>query len=104
MNKITFENYFHGTKATFKGCKEPRHAPYYISYNGIGSRYWLGIDKKGEYVIRLSNHWSAMSNNQNEHLNIHSDIAGNLWRLSTNNEVHNKRLAGKVYLKDMQVI
>lgn len=47
-------NFFRATKATFKGCKEPKREPDYVSNSG--SEYWY--TPKG--VIRSSNHWSAI--------------------------------------------
>lgn len=51
------DNFYAGTKATFKGCKVPRVEPDYISYSSSGrvsSRYWYTKDG----VIRASDHWS----------------------------------------------
>lgn len=52
-------NFFLKTKATFKGCKRPKRAPDYISYDSWGnesSRYWY----TNTGVIRCSNHWSSI--------------------------------------------
>ena len=61
---ITYSTFFIGTIAVFKGCKTPKRKPNYISYNRFGivsSSYYYGSDKKGDYVIRVSDHWSAYS-------------------------------------------
>lgn len=63
-NEITYENFYIRTQASFKGCKIPRRKPDYVSYKRYphddepSSYYWYGKDKRGEYVIRASDHWS----------------------------------------------
>lgn len=57
----TKNNFYSNSYAIFKVCKTPKREPDFISESG--SMYWYGSNKKGEYVIRLSNHWSAINNN-----------------------------------------
>jgi hypothetical protein len=67
---ITRDNYYISTFVVFKACKRPRRQPDYISYyvddytgkKYISSEYWYGCDKRGEYVIRASDHWSNRNN------------------------------------------
>lgn len=56
VHNITFDNYFDSTAAIFKACKMPKREADYESDSG--SRYWYGENKRGKYVIRLSNHWT----------------------------------------------
>lgn len=61
--QITYDNFFIGTSAVFKGCKTPKREPDYVSWkrnqeDEISSLYWYGEDKRGKYVIRWSDHWS----------------------------------------------
>ena len=110
--KITFDDFFIGTFATFKGCKVPKREPDYISksrYDGeISSMYWYGEDSRGQYVIRASDHWVMMyefKKNKKQHdCNL---IASCLWNLKTNYKdsikVSYKTFhAGKCYLKDFK--
>lgn len=57
---INKHNYFLETYAVFKGCKPPLRDPDYVSPSG--SEYWYGTNRKGEYVIRYSDHWCAKHN------------------------------------------
>ncbi len=56
--EVTYDNFFDGTSAIFKPItKIPTSKADYTSRSG--SRYWYGEDKRGKYVIRRSDHWSA---------------------------------------------
>ena len=50
-------DFYIDTRCKFKACRIPKRPPNYISYTKKGevsSIYWFGKDKKGFYVIRLS--------------------------------------------------
>jgi len=99
------DNFFLGTKAKFKGCKIPKRAPDYISYNQWGtvsSSYYYGSDKNGAYVIRVSDHWSKLYNFNNDTTRGCNNIASCVWVLKTNN-IGYKR-AGKCYFSDFKPI
>lgn len=51
--RITFDNFWRNTKATFAGCEIPARQPDYQSKSG--STYW----DEGNGVIRLSDHWTG---------------------------------------------
>jgi hypothetical protein len=93
--KITEKNFFHGTKATFKGCKVPQREPDYVSDSG--SRYWYGSNQRGPYVIRLSNHWSHRKNFNTRRTCDCKYVASCVWNILTNNA--NTLVAGKSYFK-----
>lgn len=69
MKIIDYSNFFHNTRGSWKACKKPKRSSDFISYNKhllknfgekvISSEYWYGEDKKGEYVIRSSQHWGG---------------------------------------------
>jgi len=86
MNKVEMnkDNFYLCSKARFKGCKRPKRKPDFTSYNRRGivsSEYWYGEDKKGEYVIRSSDHWS----NSNDKVIFSCEkIASCYWWLVTN--------------------
>ncbi|MDR2191243.1 MAG: hypothetical protein LBP53_09070 [Candidatus Peribacteria bacterium] len=53
----------------WKLCKAPKRPANAISYTGrtkpngekiISSKYWVGYDKRGWYIIRQSGHWSRI--------------------------------------------
>jgi hypothetical protein len=44
----------------FKPCKKPSRSPQAISQGG--SMYWFGKDKRGMYMVRLSDHWGKVGN------------------------------------------
>jgi len=108
MLRITFDNYFIGTIATFKGCKIPAREPDYVSHNRYGeisSRYWYGKNKNGEYVIRASDHWSTYKDfSTNYKLIGCKNVASCWWRIKINNyenlRKQNTEIAGKAYLTD----
>ena len=82
---MTFDNYYNGTIATFKGCKTPKRKPDYISHSG--SRYWYIEDKNGEYVIRESDHWCTYKKfNNKKKFPWTKNIASCYWRLKTNSK------------------
>jgi hypothetical protein len=61
MNK---DNFHIRSFAIFKGCKKPKRKADYISHNKQGevsSLYWYGTDKRGDYVIRDSDHWANIN-------------------------------------------
>mgnify|MGYP000238767366 CR=1 FL=1 len=109
--KITFKNFFISTKVVFKGCKIPKRKPDFISmsnyggYESISSMYWYGKDKKGAFVIRVSDHWVmkySFTQEKEQHL---KHIRSCIWNIKTNQESKNKKgyeikIAGKAYLKD----
>lgn len=119
---ITFSNYFEASIATFKGCKMPKREPDYISISkwsgNISSVYWYGKDKKGDYVIRLSDHWITIKSFANSRKIIGCEsIASCFWRLKAKPRTapqnyvfakmwgkviynFNSFLAGKAYLHD----
>ncbi len=56
---VTFDNFFERTSAIFTQITDtPTTKPDYISRSG--STYWYGEDERGKYVIRRSDHWSAI--------------------------------------------
>ena len=56
---VTFDNFFERTSAIFTQITDtPTTKPDYISRTG--STYWYGEDERGKYVIRRSDHWSAI--------------------------------------------
>ncbi len=56
---VTFDNFFERTSALFTQIIDtPTTKPDYISRSG--STYWYGEDERGKYVIRRSDHWSAI--------------------------------------------
>ena len=56
---VTFDNFFERTSAIFTQITDtPTTKPNYISRSG--STYWYGEDERGKYVIRRSDHWSAI--------------------------------------------
>lgn len=57
LQEVT-KNYKFGTYGVFKPCKVPKRKPDHISPSG--SRYWFGTNKKGDYMIRYSDHWSRI--------------------------------------------
>lgn len=108
-NEITYDNFYIGTSAVFKGCKIPRRKPDYVSYKRYphddepSSCYWYGKDKRGEYVIRCSDHWSYYIVNGEFHEGC-GGIASCYWRLKTTKEIplFGGQLAGKCYLNDFK--
>lgn len=57
--EVTFDNFYEGTSAVFKAIdSKPNRKADYISRSG--SMYWYGEDEGGKYVIRQSDHWSAI--------------------------------------------
>lgn len=90
---ITLNNFYSCTKATFKACKRPKRKPDYKSDSG--SKYWYGVDKNGEYVIRHSDHW--VDYRYKEHVDKQCRrIASCYWSI---NIPSNKSFTGKCYLK-----
>lgn len=82
--EITQDNFYLGTKCCFKGCKRPKRAANFTSYNRheeIHSEYWYGEDKKGKYVIRCSDHWSKSNN---EEVFSCEKISSCYWWITTN--------------------
>lgn len=93
--------FFLGTKARFKGCKRPKRNPDYISrdrYGDISSEYWYGLNKKGPFVIRSSNHWS--NSNIKESVFSCKKIRSCYWYLVTNSSTSQ---AGKAYFSDFEI-
>lgn len=100
---ICVNNYFRQTMATFKGCKTPKRKPDYISYDkqsdSVSSNYWYGTDKRGDYVIRESNHWSNYKGFDNNHpVKGCGMVASCKWMIKTNN--NSRCIAGKAYFTD----
>lgn len=56
---------------------------------GISSRYWYGQDKKGNYIIRESDHWGK--------------VASCYWskKFNTLND-YRKTITAKIYLKNLE--
>jgi hypothetical protein len=95
------ENFFSATYCVFKGCKFPKNKKidYYSVY---GSRYIYGSDKKGDYVIRISNHWSL---DTNEYRKTCRNVASCYWVLNDNKEKKTVEYrAGKAYFKDFKPV
>lgn len=89
---ITHSNFHLATKAWFKPCKMPTRKPNFISNSG--SKYWYGNDKKGDYVIRYSDHWGA--------------VASCDWRIK-NEPLRNRRISfteksGKCYTQKFKAL
>lgn len=122
---VTFNNFFNNTEAVFKGCKKPNRKPNFKSNSG--SKYWYGSDKKGDFVIRNSNHWSVLKAiGSKETLRECKSIASCQWHLKDTRIVfekvllkrrHNKKrlklkghphyystYTGKCYLSDFKKI
>lgn len=111
---VTHNNYHLHTIGVFKGCKSvPNREPDHVS--GSGSKYWIGEDSKGKYVIRASDHWRKIKRKDNGHV-VHKDvkrirtcfwdikedpqdIEDHLYLLSVENV--GTELVGKIYLKNM---
>lgn len=88
-------NFFKNTFVVFKGCREPKRPPDFISYKKnttvASSCYWYGKNKRGNYVIRKSDHWSKVNRN------IDCKIVGTcVWELRYKRET----TVGKAYFKD----
>lgn len=109
--KITYYNYYNNTSATFRGCNTPKRKPNYVSRTKrgyISSLYWYGKDKKGEFVIRESGHWTMRNGIYSQRINSFRTrecrkIASCIWKLKTTLST-SKYAAGKCYLKDFAQI
>jgi hypothetical protein len=90
MDRIKDYLFYHGcTRGTFRGCKKPKRKPDYGSASG--SQYWYGTDKKGDYVIRCSNHWTNVCVIYDKKVNSYTNrnckrIATSLWKIKTNHK------------------
>lgn len=104
--KIDKDNFFISTKVFFKGCKEPKRKPDYISktrYGSVSSVYWYGKNKHGSFVIRKSDHWSAYKDFLNTHKKGCNKIRSCLWFLKTNHNLGDF-ICGKAYFYDFKNI
>ncbi len=113
---INYNNYFQNTAAIFKGCKTPKRVPDYVSKDRYGqksSTYWYGKDKKGEYIIRRSNHWvHRQPLGKEKGATQCKRISSCVWHLRTHMVEYYKNLGittkysnyltGKCYLKDFK--
>lgn len=98
---VNFHNYMTATTALFKGCRVPKRKPDFISESG--SKYWQQENKKGKYVIRLSNHWVYLKEIGNNEVWKDCDrIASCIWHLKTNRTQWGCMLAGKCYLNNFK--
>ena len=96
----------------FKICKKPNKKPSHISYYwhdygiAVSSIYWRGEDKKGKYLIRCSNHWSAFINNVNEDCEISrcGMIKNSFFIIKGNINIKQRTVCGKVYIKNFKKI
>lgn len=100
---VTFDNYMNNTEAVFKGCQIPKRPPDFISSSG--SVYWQQENRKGKYVIRLSDHWVNLKEiGKNKVWQDCKKIASCRWHLKTNRPQWGCKLSGKCYLSDFQKI
>lgn len=109
IREVTFDNFYLNTKATFKGCKIPKREADYTSlnqYDEVSSEYWYGEDKKGKFVIRVSDHWVTIYGfGKNEKEQDCDRIASCSWNIKTNTQDkgYNIFFAGKAYLSDFSI-
>jgi hypothetical protein len=89
------------TYAVFKGCKLPKNKQANF-VSSSGSSYFYGKDKRGSYVIRVSNHWSKDEPKNRYPI---KNIASCYWPLKDNSGkgAHEER-AGKAYFKDFSPV
>lgn len=92
MKTIGKTNFFSCTFAVFKGCKQPKREPDFISYDKRtgkkSSMYWYGSNKNGNYVIRKSDHWTKINGDVECKF-----IASCVWELKYSRPTH----CGKAY-------
>lgn len=105
---ITFDNFYHNSIGTWKGCKKPNRKPDYISYNRdgkISSIYWYGENKNGRFVIRMSAHWTSYKQNKTIEKGCTS-VASCYWRLRTNSQKigMGNWQSGKIFLSELRKI
>lgn len=95
-------DFYHNTRCEFTACSIPKRPPNFVSYNKdreVSSIYWFGKNKKGYYVIRLSDHWCRISKNIkncSEQLIDCDRIASCWWTLVGNSST----MCGKAYKSD----
>jgi hypothetical protein len=87
--------------AVWEGCKPPKNRqPDFTSPSG--SKYYYGTNKRGEYVIRVSNHWSG--DNHGYRWGVRN-IASCYWPLRDNSSKEEREeRAGKAYFKDFSLV
>ena len=66
QREITYSNFYERTGAVFSQVERPNREPDYISRktmqpDKVSSEYWYGEDEGGKFVIRGSDHWSAVA-------------------------------------------
>jgi len=108
IKEINRTNFHNRTFAIFSECKSPRRGCHYISESG--SHYWYGRNKKGAYVIRLSDHWVKYRNKYN--CDLHSNckkIHSCNWQIKLKNKEdkyleYQTEYCGKAYFEKFKFI
>lgn len=98
LQKVT-KNYKFGTYGVFKACKVPQRTPDHVSPSG--SKYWFGANKRGDYMIRYSDHWSRIfvrRGKYNKRIKTIRKIAKSIWLLSDGSQ------CGKIHICNLKTI